>query len=375
MTEDEIQQAADDAVSQLSSHSSPEDRKKLRDRIVAQLRAENAQVPDDEVVDPEAIEVEASTDLESDEESSDEDETGDFEEESTEDEVYEDQEDLSEEDQEPAFDEDDGYTFDFDEEDEPAPAKKDTKQDARSSAAAEKAALTLALQQAKSKDNEAQRKHKERLAKLSASEKRKAQKAKERAKACENASKGVQKAISSYAKAVKNRPTVTHQVPISSNTPSPDKKVNIQDRLADRERGKAMATTTAKTQATYAVAPMIPKTHYRKQAVIREPGETDDEIITKHSDGSATTVQRVIAAGGVEAGVLAIGSMASAVFIANQKDDIGWGIGLGLVSFFVAGGARNNAMIRDVALGSLSGSAGVLTLRAIGRLALKSGQQ
>ncbi len=370
MTEEEIQQAADDAVSQLSSRSSPEDRQRLRDRIAAQLRAENAQVPDDEVVDPSEIEEDAQVDLEQDEQDGAED---------AEDETNEDEDPNEDNEEDELVSDDDGdYTFDFDdneEDSEPAPAKKATKQDVRSSAAAEKAVLTLSLQHAKSKDNAAQRKYKERLAKLSASEMRKAQKSKESAKARENASKGVKKAIGSYAKAVKNRPTVTHQVPISSNTPSPDKKVDIQDRLADHERRRVMATTTAKTQATYAVAPMIPKTHYRKQAVIREPGETDDEIITKHSNGSATTVQRVIAAGGVEAGVLALGSMASAVFIANQTDDIGWGIGLGLVSFFVAGGARNNAMIRDVALGSLSGSAGVLTLRAINRLALKSGQQ
>lgn len=86
-------------------------------------------------------------------------------------------------------------------------------------------------------------------------------------------------------------------------------------------------------------------------------------------------LDRVIASGAVEAGVFVLGAAVSAWFVATRQRDIYWALGLGAASFFVAGGARNNAAVRDVSLGVLSGSAAVATLRAVGKLNKSSGQQ
>lgn len=84
---------------------------------------------------------------------------------------------------------------------------------------------------------------------------------------------------------------------------------------------------------------------------------------------------RVIAGGGVEAGWFALASIASAAFVATRKNDLTWGAALAIGTFFVAGGAREDATIRDFSLGVLGGSAGVTTVRLMGRLNKASGQQ
>ena len=88
-----------------------------------------------------------------------------------------------------------------------------------------------------------------------------------------------------------------------------------------------------------------------------------------------TRVKRVISAGGVEVVWYAASSIATAAFIATRKNDIAWSAGTALVTFFVAGGAREDATIRDAALGAFSGAASVLALRLMGKLNRASGQQ
>lgn len=124
-----------------------------------------------------------------------------------------------------------------------------------------------------------------------------------------------------------------------------------------------------------------PKTHHRKESIIRAEGEDDNTVsygLPRRRSGvneSSGTMDRVIASGAVEAGVFVLGAAASAWFVATRTRDIYWALGLGAAAFFVAGGARNNAAVRDVSLGVLSGSASVATLRAVGKLNKSAGQQ
>lgn len=141
----------------------------------------------------------------------------------------------------------------------------------------------------------------------------------------------------------------------------------------------------------------IRHTAYRKRAAqarydpreIRGPGGTDYELpagyagLTKGGEKVAQQVgslhkevsQRVIASGGVEAGVMLAGGFGAAWWVATRQADIYWALGTVAVSFFVAGGARNNAGIRDVSLGAMVGAATVLALNLTGKMNLASGQQ
>lgn len=83
---------------------------------------------------------------------------------------------------------------------------------------------------------------------------------------------------------------------------------------------------------------------------------------------------RVIAAGGVEVVWFAAASMGGAAFLATRQNDVVWSLGTMVAAFFAAGGAREDATIRDLSLGLLSAGAAVLTLRAIKPKAF-SGQQ
>lgn len=111
-------------------------------------------------------------------------------------------------------------------------------------------------------------------------------------------------------------------------------------------------------------------THYRKSQVIPAYNEDDYTV-----DTIGGTRDRVLASGVVEALPFAIGAGIAAVWAASQKSDINWAAGQTAVSFFVAGGARNNSLVRDSALGILAGSVTVLGLRALNKLKLASGQQ
>ena len=85
--------------------------------------------------------------------------------------------------------------------------------------------------------------------------------------------------------------------------------------------------------------------------------------------------QRVIASGGVEAVTFAVSSIASAGFISTRVNDIAWALGTAGLGFFVAGGARQDAMIRDFALGAMSGALATATLRFMGKMNRFNGQQ
>lgn len=133
----------------------------------------------------------------------------------------------------------------------------------------------------------------------------------------------------------------------------------------------------------------IPKTHYRKKAVIKDVRETNDfdspykvphlKRKAKKEGGGVDqdddVMERVLASGVVEAGVFAAGAAGAAWFLETRKRDLYWSAGVGLASFFVAGGARNNAGIRDISLGILAASAAVLTVNITGHLKPQAGQQ
>lgn len=74
---------------------------------------------------------------------------------------------------------------------------------------------------------------------------------------------------------------------------------------------------------------------------------------------------RVIAGGGVETVWFLASSIASTAFLATRKNDIAWAVGTLIVTFFAAGGAREDATIRDASLGALTAGAGVLVFRAL----------
>lgn len=122
------------------------------------------------------------------------------------------------------------------------------------------------------------------------------------------------------------------------------------------------------------------KTHHRKKAIIREKGESDYESpyrfgskgggdVATNSTGGAV-MERVIASGAVEAGVFALGAAGTAFFISTRTKPLDWALGFGLLSFFVAGGARNNAAVRDISLGVLGGCAATATLIVVGQTKL-----
>ena len=124
-----------------------------------------------------------------------------------------------------------------------------------------------------------------------------------------------------------------------------------------------------------------PKTHHRKEAIIRAEGESDTESpykfgskkgggdVANQGTGGAV-MERVIASGAVEAGVFALGAAGTAFFISTRTKPLDWALGFGLLSFFVAGGARNNAAVRDISLGVLGGCAATATLIVVGQTKL-----
>ena len=120
------------------------------------------------------------------------------------------------------------------------------------------------------------------------------------------------------------------------------------------------------------------KTHYRKKSIIRAEGESDYESpykfggkkgggdVANQGTGGAV-MERVIASGAVEAGVFAIGAAGTAFFISTRTKPLDWALGSGIIALFVAGGARNNAAIRDISLGVLAGCAATGTLIVVGK--------
>ena len=111
--------------------------------------------------------------------------------------------------------------------------------------------------------------------------------------------------------------------------------------------------------------------HYRKQSVI--PAYNEDDYTMDVGNGKV--VNRVIASGVVEALPMLIGSAIAGLWAASQKSDIFWALGETGVGFFVAGGSRNNSLVRDVSLGIMTGGSVVLVLRALNKLKLANGQQ
>lgn len=87
------------------------------------------------------------------------------------------------------------------------------------------------------------------------------------------------------------------------------------------------------------------------------------------------THETIIASGGVEAAYYAGGAVLSAAWIATRQNDLYWAAGASLISFFAAGGAREDSAIRDISLGILGGSAATLAIRLMGKLARTNGQQ
>lgn len=87
------------------------------------------------------------------------------------------------------------------------------------------------------------------------------------------------------------------------------------------------------------------------------------------------THETIIASGGVEALYYGGGAMLTAAWIATRKNDLYWAAGASVLSFFAAGGAREDSAIRDISLGVLGGSAATLAIRLLGKLARSSGQQ
>jgi len=112
----------------------------------------------------------------------------------------------------------------------------------------------------------------------------------------------------------------------------------------------------------------------RKRALPREQGEDDYSVRIPNGRGGAT-VDRVLASGVVEGVPVVVGGAIAGAFIASRKHDIYWGIGTLGASLLIAGAARNNSVVRDAMIGVLGGAATTLTLRAIGKLRLSSGQQ
>jgi hypothetical protein len=95
--------------------------------------------------------------------------------------------------------------------------------------------------------------------------------------------------------------------------------------------------------------------------------------------GSSASIHKkaydtVITSGGVEALVFALGAGITSAFIATRQNDLQWGLGIGVLSFFVAGGSRSDSAIRDAFLGALGGSGGYLGVRAVGHFARSSNQ-
>ena len=125
-----------------------------------------------------------------------------------------------------------------------------------------------------------------------------------------------------------------------------------------------------------------PKTHHRKKAIIRAKGEDDYASpykfgskkgggdVADNSGAGGAVMERVIASGAVEAGVFALGAAGTAYFISTRTKPLDWALGFGLLSFFVAGGARNNAAVRDISLGVLGGCAATATLIVVGQTKL-----
>lgn len=87
------------------------------------------------------------------------------------------------------------------------------------------------------------------------------------------------------------------------------------------------------------------------------------------------THDTIIASGGVEATYYAGGAMLSAAWISTRQNDLYWAVGASLISFFAAGGAREDSAIRDISLGILGGSAATLAIRLLGKLNRSTGQQ
>ena len=124
------------------------------------------------------------------------------------------------------------------------------------------------------------------------------------------------------------------------------------------------------------------KTHYRKKSIIRAEGESDyispyqfgakkgGGDVANNSGAGGAVMERVIASGAVEAGVFALGAAGTAYFISTRTKPLDWALGFGLLSFFVAGGARNNAAVRDISLGVLGGCAATATLIVVGQTKL-----
>ena len=83
----------------------------------------------------------------------------------------------------------------------------------------------------------------------------------------------------------------------------------------------------------------------------------------------------IIAAGGVEVAYIAGTSFATAAFLSTRTNDISWALGTAIATFFVAGASREDAAIRDIAIGALASSTSVFTLRMMGKLKRFNGQQ
>jgi hypothetical protein len=83
----------------------------------------------------------------------------------------------------------------------------------------------------------------------------------------------------------------------------------------------------------------------------------------------------ILASGGVEAAYVGGSAVALSALLVTRKNDIAWSLGTFALSFFVAGGSREDSAIRDIALGGLGASAGALTLRFLGKLNRFPGQQ
>lgn len=124
------------------------------------------------------------------------------------------------------------------------------------------------------------------------------------------------------------------------------------------------------------------KTHHRKRAIIRADNESDfispyqfggkkgGGGVADNNGAGGAVMERVIASGAVEAGVFALGAAGTAYFISTRTKPLDWALGFGLLSFFVAGGARNNAAVRDISLGVLGGCAATATLIVVGQTKL-----
>ncbi len=148
-----------------------------------------------------------------------------------------------------------------------------------------------------------------------------------------------------------------------------------------------MAATKKKAQSVPFEQRLNTAAHYRKAAVIQDPREDDytmrvpglSKVRARQKDqndqAGGDVIERVLTSGVVEALPLGIAAGVAGVFAVSQKNDINWAVGEAVVGFIVATGARNNSIVRDIALGTLAGGAVALVLRAVGRINLQSGQQ